>query len=58
VTLAGGSADAIDAALRRAPVPVVARIEGGRVWLDVRTIAAGEAADVAAAVRALGPAPL
>ena len=58
VTLAGGSADAIDAALRRAPVPVVARIEGGRVWLDVRTIAGAEVADVAAAVRALGPAPL
>jgi L-seryl-tRNA(Ser) seleniumtransferase len=58
VTLAGGSADAVDAALRRAPVPVVARIEGGRVWLDVRTIAGAEVADVAAAVRALGPAPL
>ena len=49
----GRGADAIDAELRRAPVPVVGRIEDGRVWLDVRTIAAGEVAAVAAAVRAL-----
>ena len=50
---AAGGADAIDAGLRRAPVPVVGRIEDGRVWLDVRTIAADEVAQVAAAVRAL-----
>jgi L-seryl-tRNA(Ser) seleniumtransferase len=53
-TSAGLGADVIDAALRRASVPVVGRIEDGRLWLDVRTIAAGEAAEVAAAVRALG----
>jgi L-seryl-tRNA(Ser) seleniumtransferase len=53
VTLTGGSADAIDAALRRARVPVIGRIEDGRVWLDVRTIAAAEIAEVAAAVRAV-----
>jgi len=53
VALAGPSADAIDAALRRARVPVIGRIEAGRVWLDVRTIAAEEHAMVAAAVRAL-----
>jgi L-seryl-tRNA(Ser) seleniumtransferase len=58
VTLTGGSADAVDRALRRAPVPVIARIEAGRVWLDVRTIAAGEVVEVAAAVRTLGAAPL
>jgi len=57
VTLRGTSAgaDAIDAGLRRAAVPVVGRIEEGRVWLDVRTIAAEEAADVVAAVQGLGP---
>ena len=56
VTLRGtsASADAIDAGLRRAAVPVVGRIEEGRVWLDVRTIAAEEAADVVAAVQGLG----
>jgi L-seryl-tRNA(Ser) seleniumtransferase len=58
VTLAGASADALDRGLRGGPVPVVGRIEGGRLWLDVRTIAAdaGELAEVAAAVRALAAA--
>jgi L-seryl-tRNA(Ser) seleniumtransferase len=51
VTLRGPAADALDVALRRAKVPVVARIEDGRVWLDLRTIAADELDDVAAAVR-------
>jgi L-seryl-tRNA(Ser) seleniumtransferase len=54
----GPGADAIDAGLRGAPVPVVGRIAEGRVWLDVRTIAGGEVADVAAAVRSLGLAAL
>jgi L-seryl-tRNA(Ser) seleniumtransferase len=54
ITLHGGSADAIDAGLRGAAVPVVGRIEDGRVWLDVRTIGADETADVVAAVRTLG----
>jgi L-seryl-tRNA(Ser) seleniumtransferase len=57
VTVRGGAggpgADAIDAALRCAPVPVIGRIEAGRIWLDARTIAAGEVAAVAAAVRAV-----
>jgi L-seryl-tRNA(Ser) seleniumtransferase len=53
VTLRGGSADAMDAALRRAGVPVIGRIDDGRVWLDVRTIAADETGDVVASVRAL-----
>jgi L-seryl-tRNA(Ser) seleniumtransferase len=60
VTLAGTpgrGADAIDAALRRAGVPVIGRIEDGRVWLDVRTIAPGEVGEVAAAVQALGAMP-
>jgi len=53
VTVRGGSAEALAARLRRAPVPVIGRIEDGRIWLDLRTIAAGEVAEVAAAVRAL-----
>jgi len=54
VTLRGpGGADALDAGLRRAAVPVIGRIALGRVWLDVRTIAGDEVADVAAAARAL-----
>jgi L-seryl-tRNA(Ser) seleniumtransferase len=48
-----GGADAIDRALRGAPVPVIGRIADGRVWLDARTIAAGDHAAVVAAVRAL-----
>jgi L-seryl-tRNA(Ser) seleniumtransferase len=52
VTLIGTSADELAAHLRAAPIPVIARIEGGRVWLDVRTIADDELADVAAAVHA------
>jgi len=54
VTLRGGAgagADALDRGLRRGGV--VARIEDGRVWLDVRTIASDEVEAVVAAVRAL-----
>jgi len=52
---AGQGTDAIDRGLRAAAVPVIGRIEDGRLWLDVRTIAADadELAEVAAAVRAL-----
>jgi L-seryl-tRNA(Ser) seleniumtransferase len=59
VTLCGAlgadapGADEIDAGLRRAPVPVIGRIEHGRVWLDVRTLAPDDTPAVAAAVRAL-----
>ena len=53
VTLAGRPADGLDAALRAAPVPVVARIADGRVWLDVRTVLPEDLAEVVAAVRAL-----
>jgi L-seryl-tRNA(Ser) seleniumtransferase len=51
VTLQGPPADQLDRTLRSAARPVVARIEDGRVWLDVRTIAPDELADAAAAVR-------
>jgi seryl-tRNA(Sec) selenium transferase len=47
-----GAAAAIDARLRAAAVPVIARIADGRVWLDARTLADDE---VAAVVAALGP---
>ena len=50
VTLAGRSADDLDAQLRAAAVPVIARVADGRVWLDVRTIAPAEIADIAAAL--------
>ncbi len=53
VTLAGMPADTVDRGLRESPVPVIARIADGKVWLDVRTIAADEVALVAAAVRDL-----
>jgi L-seryl-tRNA(Ser) seleniumtransferase len=53
VTVTGKPADALDRALRAAPVPVISRIADGKLWLDVRTIAADEIAVVAAAVRAL-----
>jgi L-seryl-tRNA(Ser) seleniumtransferase len=53
VTLSGKSADALDRALRAAPTPVVGRIEDGKLWLDVRTIAPDEHEDVVAAVRTL-----
>jgi L-seryl-tRNA(Ser) seleniumtransferase len=51
VVLAGKSAEALDRKLRAAPVPVIARIEDGKLWLDVRTIGDEELADVVAAVR-------
>lgn len=54
VTLAGRAADALDRALRGAPVPVVGRIAGDKLWLDVRTIADDERAAVVAAVRGAG----
>ena len=53
VTLRGGSADALEARLRGAPVPVIGRIEDGRIWLDLRTIDPSEVADVVAAVQTL-----
>ncbi|HUQ04254.1 MAG TPA: L-seryl-tRNA(Sec) selenium transferase [Kofleriaceae bacterium] len=49
VTVSGG-ADALDTKLRGAGVPVIARVEDGRVWLDARTISDEEIEDV---VRAL-----
>jgi len=53
VTLSGDDLEQLDRELRQAPAPVVGRIEDGKLWLDLRTIASGELADVAAAVQAL-----
>jgi L-seryl-tRNA(Ser) seleniumtransferase len=44
------SASALDAALRGAPTPVVARILDGRVLLDLRTVAADEEPELLEAV--------
>ena len=44
-----GPADALDRALRAAPVPVVGRIADGRMLLDVRTLVAEDDLDDAAA---------
>ncbi|MDB4963004.1 MAG: L-seryl-tRNA(Sec) selenium transferase [Myxococcales bacterium] len=52
VTVRGPKPDDLERQLRRSAV--VARIEHGRVWLDLRTIAADELELVATAVRSLG----
>jgi L-seryl-tRNA(Ser) seleniumtransferase len=51
----GTSADALAAALRGGTLPVVARIENGRVLLDLRSVAASEDEELAAALAALAP---
>jgi L-seryl-tRNA(Ser) seleniumtransferase len=53
VTISGRSADDLDRALRAAAVPVIARIEDAKLWLDVRTISDEDVPDVIAAVRGL-----
>ena len=52
VALSGGSADRILAALRRGTPPVVGRIEGGRIILDLRTVDPGLDERLAAAMLA------
>jgi L-seryl-tRNA(Ser) seleniumtransferase len=51
LALPTGSPDAVAARLRGADVPVVARIEDGRVVLDPRTVLPGEDDAVVAAIR-------
>jgi L-seryl-tRNA(Ser) seleniumtransferase len=53
VTLAGLPADELDRRLRAARVPVVATLDQGKLWLDLRTIGEEELAEVAEAVRAV-----
>jgi L-seryl-tRNA(Ser) seleniumtransferase len=53
VTLGGGAAD-VERRLRGAPRPIIGRIAGARVWLDLRSVpAADDAAFTAAALGAL-----
>jgi len=48
------SADELCARLRQADLPVIARVEEGRVLLDLRTVFPEQDANVAAALRSLG----
>jgi L-seryl-tRNA(Ser) seleniumtransferase len=52
VVLNVANATRFEERLRRAPVPVIARIEGGKVILDMRTIAEDEEPALIAAVKA------
>ncbi len=54
VVIAGTSADALDRQLRAAPVPVIGRIEDGKLWLDVRTISEDDVPDVVEALTLVG----
>jgi L-seryl-tRNA(Ser) seleniumtransferase len=51
VTASGPGADQLDRQLRGARVPVVARIEDGRIWLDLRTLRDADFSDISAALR-------
>jgi seryl-tRNA(Sec) selenium transferase len=51
VVEADAGAEALAAALRRAPVPVVARVRDERVRLDLRTLCPDDAKAVEAAFR-------
>ncbi len=51
------SVDRLAARLREAPVPVVARVDRGALWLDARTLAEDEVDEVAAAVTSALKAP-
>jgi L-seryl-tRNA(Ser) seleniumtransferase len=55
LALPPGDADAVAARLRAADPPVVARIDGGRVLLDPRTVLPGEDGAILAAVRGAVP---
>jgi L-seryl-tRNA(Ser) seleniumtransferase len=57
LALPPGDADAVAARLRAADPPVVARIDGGRVLLDPRTVLPGEDDAVLAAIRGAVPLP-
>jgi L-seryl-tRNA(Ser) seleniumtransferase len=54
VTVNGLSASALDAALRQAKTPVVARIQDDRVVVDVRTVRDDELSEIVDAVRTCG----
>jgi seryl-tRNA(Sec) selenium transferase len=47
VTRDGESAENLEALLRRASPPVIARVEGGHVLLDLRTVLEGQDEQIA-----------
>jgi L-seryl-tRNA(Ser) seleniumtransferase len=51
VTIAVADPDHFEGKLRRAPVPVIARIERDQVVLDLRTVAPKEEEDLVAAIQ-------
>jgi L-seryl-tRNA(Ser) seleniumtransferase len=57
VALRGGSAEALAAALRARPVPVLGRVRGEALLLDVRTLLPGDAEDCEAALATVPGAP-
>lgn len=54
VRLGGRDPEALAAGLRAADPPVVGRVSGGRLWLDVRTLLPGDEEAVVGAVRDAG----
>jgi L-seryl-tRNA(Ser) seleniumtransferase len=53
ITREGLSADELLARLRRAPTPIIARIEEGRVLLDLRTVFPEQDATIVEAFRSI-----
>jgi len=53
LVISGRSAEALDRQLRAARAPVIARIEDGKLWLDVRTVGESDLPDLFAALRGL-----
>src|SRR5688572_28628707 len=53
VTVRGKKPEQLDKLLRAATPPVIATIRDDKIWLDLRTIAQDELADVAQAVSSL-----
>jgi L-seryl-tRNA(Ser) seleniumtransferase len=56
LSCAGLSADEFAAQLRQAPTPVIARVEEGRILIDLRTVFPEQEEALANALAALGPA--
>ena len=54
ISLSGSSSEEVAARLRAADPPVIARIEEGRVLLDLRTVFPGQEADIISALKRLG----
>ncbi len=54
VRIGGTDAEDLAKQLREAEVPVVGRVQEGRLWLDVRTLLPGDETNIVKAVEALG----